>query len=131
MKKNRRDQIRRATSDYFIVYDRQSGVLIGRIGDLSRTGMKLVTPEPIGERIVLECRLVFPRIIKGVAELELDTTCMWCRENEEVGWYESGHAFNKLSDETRQIVETLVKELLAGSGGTEGEIEAPTIKLVK
>ena len=115
MSSDTRSEVRRATSDYFLVYDRKNCELIGRVVDLSRGGMKLVTQEPLPVDGQLEYRLVFPREIGGETELEMASICVWCRENEKVGWYESGHAFCNISPDNKKILDAIVSDLLAGS----------------
>ena len=112
MEQNQRSQARRKTSDYYLLYEPQNGELIGRLADISATGMKIISTEPLSRGVSLKCRLVFPEPVDDLTEITIDTECVWCRENERAGWYESGHVFKDLPEGEQAVISTLTRRIL-------------------
>ncbi len=112
MDDNQRSELRAKTSDYYLVYDRENGEMLGRLADISETGMRIVAPEPLSEDATLACRLVFAEPLVGMSEVDFEVTHVWSRENDEAGWHEAGYVFSNLSDDVRKTLVTLIDKLL-------------------
>lgn len=72
------------------VSDRQTGKLIGYAGDVSEDGLRLICDQlvEVGSRMELRLRM---RGRDGVmAQVELNATCLWGRENPQSGHHELG-----------------------------------------
>jgi hypothetical protein len=86
--------------------------MLGRLADISQSGMKIVAPERLSEDTALRCRLVFPEPIGNMAEIELDAIHVWSRENDQAGWHEVGYVFNNPSPTVIEALKTLTEKLL-------------------
>jgi c-di-GMP-binding flagellar brake protein YcgR len=109
---NQRSETRAKTSDYYLVFERETGEMLGRLADISETGMKIVAPEPLPEGTTIACQLVFAEPLLGMSEIEFDATHVWSRENDEAGWHEIGYVFSNLPDDVRKTIATLIEKLL-------------------
>ena len=105
-----RSNPRGQTSDYFVVYDRVDGELLGRVRNLTTKGTMLIVDRPIEVSRVLECRMTLPDIIEGRREFYFDIECRWCQENKKAHWYEAGFRFVDSTEQSRKIIDRLVEE---------------------
>lgn len=106
----RRDQIRKSTGDYFIVYDCETNEKIGRIIDLSIEGAMLVSESMLPVPMTYKCMIEMPQMIGRHKELHFEAECKWCKQNNRLGWYESGFKIIGLSDTDREILDELTSE---------------------
>lgn len=107
---DRRNQARRRTSDYFLVYNDETDELIGRVMDLTTEGAMMISETSVEVPQTFKCRLVLPRMIGRHKNLHFEAECKWSRKNHRLGWYESGYRFVDLSDTTRKILTELLKD---------------------
>jgi hypothetical protein len=111
MSGNRR-QNRGRTSDYFIVYDLESGAPVGRLLDLSTTGARLMTDEPVDVPVRMSCRMALPDYVEGSREVRFEAETRWCQHNKVTGWHESGIEFTHLTDLAVRVIDRLVREFM-------------------
>lgn len=104
----RRNRVRKFTSSYFLVYDRESGVLLGRILDLTPEGAMMISDEPIDMSATYRCRMVMPIMVGTRRELNFDAEVRWTRENAKWEWFETGFKFDNLEDDDRDLIEELI-----------------------
>lgn len=112
MSQHPRVQIRRKTSDYYLVFEGMSGELLGRLADLSMAGMRIITTEQLAVGGRFKFRLSLPEPIGKTDSIVVCCTCVWARENEEAGWHESGHVFQSLDDPARATITELVNKIM-------------------
>ncbi|MCK4632168.1 MAG: PilZ domain-containing protein [candidate division Zixibacteria bacterium] len=105
-----RSKARGQTSDYFVVYDRVEGDLLGRVRNLTTEGTMLIVDEAIEVSRVFECRMTLPDIIEGRREFYFDIECRWCQMNKEACWHEAGFRFVNSTEQGRKIIDRLVNE---------------------
>jgi len=114
---NTRSNERRYTTDYLVVYDSETDNPIGRILNLSETGLKMITDEKIEVGSNREVRLKLPDFIKGCRETILEIECRWCKFNKRNDWYECGFTLENLSDFNLKIIRELLYEWMNSSAG--------------
>ena len=102
-----RQQVRKKTSDYFIVYNRVTDEMVGRILDLSETGAMMITAKEMPVPNHLQCRMHLPDRINGKPIVVFDIESKWCRRNIRFDWYETGYQFVNISDEAQEIIRRL------------------------
>ncbi len=105
-----RSKARGQTSDYFVVYDRVEGDLLGRVRNLTTEGTMLIVEKAIEVSRVFECRMTFPDIIEGRREFYFDIECRWNQMNKEARWHEAGFRFVNKTEQSRKIIDRLVNE---------------------
>ncbi|MCY1289266.1 hypothetical protein D9M68_119490 [compost metagenome] len=72
------------------VRDRRNDQLIGYVGDLSETGLKLLGDAlvEVGSQLALSLRM---RDKEGqMRQVDVDVVCQWSRENPQTGHFEAG-----------------------------------------
>lgn len=104
----RRSRVRKFTSSYFLVYDRDSGILLGRILDLTPEGAMMISDEPVDMSAEYQCRMVMPIMVGMRRELNFDAEVRWTRENNKWEWFETGFKFKDLTDADRDLIEELI-----------------------
>ncbi len=107
--KERRKHSRRPADDYYLVYDRRSNRLMGRVLNMSAEGVLLITEEPLPIRETVPCRLIFPDDIDGIRQANFDAECRWCRFNERTGLHEMGLQLSFGTNEDQEIVAEITK----------------------
>jgi hypothetical protein len=105
-----RKKIRRQTSGYYIVYDRNTDEMIGRILDLSESGAMMITAKEMPVPCHRECRMHLPERIKGKPVIAFDLQSKWCRKNNRFDWYETGYEFVNITAETEEIIRALTAD---------------------
>lgn len=98
------------TSDYFVVYERVDGQLLGRVRNLTVDGTMLIVDRLLDVGHVLECRMTLPDIIEGRREFYFDIECRWCQKNKEAKWFEAGFRFVNRTEQSQKIIDRLVSE---------------------
>ncbi len=106
----RRDNDRKQLTDYFIVFDRATGRMVGRMIDLSLTGAMIISEDPIQTPTTFACRMDFPEEVQGYHQVTFDLESKWCERNDAIGMYETGHQFVGLIDENRQLVKIILEK---------------------
>lgn len=103
---------RRIVSDYFLISNRETDQLLGRIGNLSIGGLMLVSTEglQVGQKYPLKLKL--PRETLGKDEVVFDAFCRWSTYNDIADWWESGLEMHDLSIEAFDLLQYLTQQLM-------------------
>ncbi len=109
MKDLRRND-RRWTSDYYVLFDRESGEAIGRVLNFSENGLLIMSAEQIPIPHLLRCRMTLPRPVDGRSEVLFDAESRWGRHNEKSDWFETGLLIVAMPAGDRAMYERLVRE---------------------
>lgn len=64
---------------YLMIFDRESGALIGNLVDITAEGIKFITEARVEEGALLRLRMDFPEEMEGRMFLPVDARCIWCR----------------------------------------------------
>lgn len=114
---NTRSNERRYTTDYLVVFDSTTNDPIGRILNLSETGLKMITDEEIQVGSNRKVCLKLPDFIKGCREIIFEIECRWCKFNKRSDWFECGFTLENLSDFNLNIIRELLYEWMNSSAG--------------
>jgi hypothetical protein len=109
---NHRKSTRYDAREPFPVYEQKSYRQIGLLTNLSTAGVSMTTPKPVEKGRILNCRAKLPKTIFQRDYLMFDAECMWCRKNEDEGWFESGHRLKKVSEHDAVIILHLIIHVL-------------------
>jgi len=107
---DRRQEERFSAQEYFILCERSSGMVLGRIVNMSEHGVKLVTGEPPTKKKKIACRMALPEAVGDARSLEFDAEVRWCRENESLRAYEIGVLITSISDRTASILREVLSK---------------------
>lgn len=101
-------KIRRPASEALLVYDLSTKMPLGQILDMSASGLKLMSEDPIEVNTVYYCRIPLEKKICGRKEIFFDAECRWCVSNDETGWYNSGFILRFPTTEDAETVQRLI-----------------------
>lgn len=91
------------------VRDEKTGTLVGRMTNLSSSGMMLLTDVPIPDGARLAVVIELPPTPCASRRLDVRMRCRWC--NRAVGgqWFEAGFRFAEMSFRQKLLLETFLK----------------------
>lgn len=97
---------------YLSLYDRDTGVLIGRMGDVNEQGLLLLTETPVrvGDVLRLSLDLGTVEEFEG-ARVDLDAVVRWSGFDMTPASHRAGLEFVDPSDELDSIVAWLIEEI--------------------
>lgn len=108
--KDARQDYRHQAKDYYLVIDRRSGEIIGRLLDISLAGFRMVADVPLEPNTPLECQLSLPRPIANVRELPIEATVRWSLRNHDLDCFEIGCQLHDFNATTRTILSEVLVE---------------------
>lgn len=94
---------------YLEVINRDTGLTLGRMVDLTSGGMMLISEQVVPTNGTYTLSMRLPRKIKGVEEIVLEAVSAWSRESKNSDFIETGFRFVELSQETLEVIELLNK----------------------
>ncbi len=99
----------------------QTNALIGYVGDVSETGLKVLSDTPFARGVRMPIRLRMRVKEDDVLQFDLDVTCMWTGNNLKTGYFEAGFILEQPSAEFSLMVE----KMRIQRGETESDDYAP------
>jgi len=93
-----------------VLFDRSTGLNIGRLLNISTDGFKLFTRQQPQEDTVFQLSVVLPEQIFGVNTLSFNARNVWTEEQEADGEFYAGFQFVDLSDTHRNIIKALMEK---------------------
>jgi len=104
----RRKQTRKSTNDYFIVFNRDTDELIGRVRDLTPDGVLIISDRAVAIGTTFSCKMHLPRMIGRRRYVYFDAESRWSRRNSRLGWHETGYQLSNVAHEDQKIIDELV-----------------------
>ena len=105
---NLRRTTRYEVKDRYPVYQQSSYHEIGKLVDLSMLGSSFQTPKQVKNGTLHNCKVKLPRTIFQRDYLFFDAECMWCKKDEDTGWYKSGYKLRNVSEHDKVIILHLI-----------------------
>lgn len=105
---DRRHSTRRRTSEYYLIYERDTGEFMGRLINLTAGGLRLITDHPVQIPDLVHCRLRLPDTYNGAREIFFDIESRWCEYNRVGDWYEAGYEFVDLTELARGAIDAMI-----------------------
>lgn len=93
-----------------VLFDRGTGLNIGRLLNISVDGFKLFTRQALEQDTVFQLSMVLPEQIFGVNTLSFNARNVWSEEQDADGEYHAGFQFVDLSDTHRNIIKALMEK---------------------
>ncbi|WPO99131.1 PilZ domain-containing protein [Pseudomonas sp. HR96] len=92
---------------YLQVFNRHTGQPIGYLGNVSEHGLMLISQLPMLVGADFELQLKIPTASGGPQLLNITANCMWSREDETPGNYDSGFELTQSCAVYAELVEAL------------------------
>ncbi|RRV07022.1 PilZ domain-containing protein [Pseudomonas sp. v388] len=105
MLKERRIE-RHQLQDYLQVFNRLTDRSVGCLGNVSENGMMVISDLPMLTGAKFELRLKVPNN-GGQKFIDVQATCMWCKEDETPGSYDSGFLLIDAPDDYLDFIHML------------------------
>lgn len=91
------------------VYDIVEQQSLGRLVNIHREGLMLISDNIMSVEKIYQCDLVFPEMIAGCDRIQLGIDCLWVREAEDDSSHWAGCRIIDASDEALTKVDKLVE----------------------
>lgn len=88
-------------------FDPMTNVLIGYVGDVSESGLKLLSDTPFAEGVAMPVRLRMKLKEEEVLQFDLEITCIWIGVNAKTDYYEAGFKVDTPSAEFMWMVDRM------------------------
>lgn len=108
--RDRRAHERKRIYYHLSVFDRMMNQAIGRIVNMSISGVMMVSKEPVELPCIFSCRVKLPRKLNGLDQLEFDAQAKWCRFNSLTGLYETGYHLLNLTPDNEKLIFTILQD---------------------
>lgn len=93
---------------YSRVFDRNTGDVIGHLGNITPYGMMIISEEPLKIEIMYDLRIELPEELVEKANIEVDAESLWCVPDINPNFYNTGFRLFNIGTEEIQIIEQLV-----------------------
>ncbi|MFZ5561353.1 MAG: response regulator [Pseudomonadota bacterium] len=109
-RKNRK-QTRKRIGTVLRLFDRSNGKSMGRLGNISLEGLKLITREKIHVASRFPFSMVLPETLGGSNTLSFDAQAVWCRPAEDTpGEFHAGFRIIRIGDNDLRILMQLIEK---------------------
>lgn len=109
---NGRKKDRLKPINYFEVYDEQTRTYVGNLVDMSTSGLRLLSENPISPGDIFDLKIRLPRKIRGSLAITVFAECRWCNECASHllrGTFGVGLQIHNLQPETRDQIKAFIK----------------------
>ena len=104
---NQRSIQRHQLPYYLNVFNRFTDKPLGFIGNLSESGLMLISPYPMMIDARFEMRLKIPGQHGQLRHIDFSATCRWSREDVTPGSFDSGFVLNTPTNDLRSMIDAL------------------------
>lgn len=114
--KEQRKLKRRHIMFYSRVFNRETGNLIGYLGNMTAEGIMIISEYPLEVGIDYLLRMDLPLDIYSKAMLNLKARSAWCQPDIDPNFYNTGFQLSNTSKDDVAIIERVVGDYGAASG---------------
>lgn len=101
-------KLERQTPFYFLrVFDISDRQINGRIVNLNCDGMTLFCEDPIVENRLFKFKMALPETIADRKQMTMLAKSVWCKEDDDPGYYRCGFHFEELSQKNLETITKL------------------------
>ncbi|HEY3310079.1 MAG TPA: PilZ domain-containing protein [Anaerolineales bacterium] len=106
----RRKLDRKYLGVYSRVFDRGTGMLLGYLADLTRTGAMVISDDPVPEHRMygLRFELPDPKLFNS-DHLDLDARVIWCKPDVDPAFNNIGFEFYTVSEQESKTIMEMIK----------------------
>jgi hypothetical protein len=106
----RRRLSRRHILFYSRVFDRKTGVFLGYLENLTASGLMIISEKPIDVDQSFLLRINLPEDIYSKPFLNFEAESVWCRQDIDPNFCNTGFKLIDISNEDKDIIKQLVKD---------------------
>lgn len=104
-----RRKYKRSELMYYVrIYDRNTGEVIGHLGNITPYGLMIISEEPLQIESKYDLRIELPQELEEKANLEMDAESLWCIPDINPNFYNTGLRLLDLGAEDIRIIEQMV-----------------------
>lgn len=92
---------------YSRIYDRNTGDIIGHLGNITPYGLMIISEEPLQIESMHDLRIELPQELEEKAYLEIDAESLWCVPDINPNFYNTGFRLPDLDAEEFRIIEQM------------------------
>jgi hypothetical protein len=107
---DKRNLKRRHLIYYLRVFDRNKGVFIGHLIDVTMGGIMLISEEPIKVGELYQLRMTLPSEMLGQKYLDIEGKSVWCAQDINPDFYNTGFEVISTTGLQMQIVDHLISQ---------------------
>lgn len=97
---------------YLRVLDPESGTLLGHLVNITTEGIMLISEHSIETAKRFRLRMMLPRSIDDVSEIELKAQSVWCDRDINPAFFDTGFRLVDVGDKEKKIIENLIQNFL-------------------
>lgn len=108
--KERRKQERKNLVAYTQVFDLYGGNLVGYLGDLTVSGVMIISEKPLKPGTELTLAIEIPELpgIKAI-RMSLTSRVVWCQQDLSPQYYNIGFEFKEVAPNQKSLIESIIK----------------------
>ena len=95
--------------EYLEVLDRDTGLHIGHLADISPQGIMVVSKKTISLNRDFSFQLLLPETATDRKEINFQARCLWCKEDFNPDFYVSGFHISEIAAHEIEIIKDLIK----------------------
>ncbi|CAN2040334.1 PilZ domain-containing protein [Candidatus Magnetomoraceae bacterium gMMP-15] len=95
---------------YLKVIERNTGEIIGHLADISVGGIMLVSNGPVETNKDWEFKIKVPEEVVGRTEIDFEAKSIWCAQDADPDFYNTGFQFLKISPEQLELIDFLIDD---------------------
>jgi hypothetical protein len=107
---HKRKNVRKRVTQVIMVVNSFTGESLGRIGNLSTTGMMLISPRLMGEEHYFQVGFQLSAAKIAAQKLEVGVQCLWCDEARSASTYWVGCKIIDISDADQVLLKRWVDQ---------------------
>ena len=100
----RRKSPRKRLSAELTIFDRSTGANIGRLVNLSESGLRLVSKKPFAEGQRMVFSMILPQMVRGSTTVSVDAVAVWTQQASYGGDVAAGFRFVELKPESLEVI---------------------------
>ena len=93
---------------YLRVYDRNTGVLIGHLADITTDGVMLVSETPVKTETDFDFKMTLPAEIEGSREITFETSSIWSKKDVNPDFYATGFKIRNIDNRDLDLISILI-----------------------
>jgi hypothetical protein len=108
-KNEEKRKVRRRSLEYdFEVVERETGMTVGKIVNISLEGMMLIATDSQVSDTVNELQIRLPETINDKKTIDCKAKCMWCKKNGVTDFYEAGFRLVDIHENDIKAIVSLI-----------------------
>jgi len=108
--RERRKIKRRHILFYSRVFNRQTGELIGYLGDLTTEGAMVISEEPLEINVTYRLRLDLPEDLYNKTILGFNAHSVWCKPDVDPNFFNTGFKFIDIATQDQEIIQRIIAD---------------------